>query len=200
MMRFTTRHATDWQNMVYYPLKWGWHPDRITPEVDIIILGMHARLDNPELKRAQELNLSIYSFPEFIYHHAQQKTRVVVAGSHGKTTTTAMIMHVLHKSNRRFDYLVGAQLEGFETMVKLSDAPVMVIEGDEYLSSAIDRRPKFLHYKPHLAILTGIAWDHINVFPTMDGYLQQFQFVFATPRRGRHPVFLSKRPPHKGAA
>ena len=156
------------------PKNMGWQPEVISPDIDAIILGMHARADNPELLKAQALGLRIYSFPEFIYEHAQQKTRIVVAGSHGKTTTTSMIMHILQKCNKRFDYLVGAQLEGFDTMVKLSDAPLMVIEGDEYLSSALDRRPKFLHYRPHYTILTGIAWDHINVFPTFEEYLAQF--------------------------
>jgi len=156
------------------PKQMGWHPDHITSDIDAVILGMHARINNPELLKAQELGIKIYSFPEYIYEHAQNKTRVVVAGSHGKTTTTSMIMHVLQKCNRRFDYLVGANLEGFETMVKLSDAPLMIIEGDEYLSSPLDRRPKFLHYRPQYAIITGIAWDHINVFPTFSGYLEQF--------------------------
>ncbi|MEK7254411.1 MAG: Mur ligase domain-containing protein, partial [Bacteroidota bacterium] len=132
------------------PPAFGWFPERITPDLDLVILGMHARADNPELARAQEIGVRVVSFPEFIYEHAKNKTRLVVAGSHGKTTTTAMIMHVLRKRNRDFDYLVGAQLEGFETMVRLSDAPLMVIEGDEYLSSPVDRRAKFLHYKPHV--------------------------------------------------
>ncbi|MFT6359157.1 MAG: UDP-N-acetylmuramate: L-alanyl-gamma-D-glutamyl-meso-diaminopimelate ligase [Paraglaciecola sp.] len=156
------------------PKQMGWHPENITSNIDAIILGMHARVDNPELLKAQELGIPIYSFPEYIYEHAKDKIRVVVSGSHGKTTTTSMIMHILRKCNKRFDYLVGAQLEGFERMVKLSDARLMIIEGDEYLSSALDRRPKFLHYKPQYAIMTGIAWDHINVFPTFKGYLEQF--------------------------
>ena len=156
------------------PDKMGWFPERISKDIDVIILGMHARADNPELKRAQELGLRIVSYPEFVYEQAKDKTRVVVAGSHGKTTTTAMILHVLEYNNIAFDYLVGAQLEGFDNMVQFSAAPIMVIEGDEYLSSPIDRRPKFLHYRPHIAILTGIAWDHINVFPTFDNYKAQF--------------------------
>jgi UDP-N-acetylmuramate: L-alanyl-gamma-D-glutamyl-meso-diaminopimelate ligase len=158
----------------------GWHPERISSDVDAVILGMHARKDNSELARAQELGLPIYSFPEFIYNHSAQKTRVVVAGSHGKTTTTSMIMHVLRHAGRDFDYLVGALLEGFDTMVRLSDAPVMIIEGDEYLSSPIDLRPKIMHYKPHVAIITGVAWDHANVFPTFENYVLQFENFIKT--------------------
>lgn len=160
------------------PDKMGWNPDQITQDIDIIILGMHAKSDNPELIRAQELGLKIYSYPSYVYQHAQDKKRVVVAGSHGKTTTTSMIMHVLREASVDFDYLVGAQLEGFDLMARFSDAPLMIIEGDEYLSSPIDRRPKMLHYRPHIAVLTGIAWDHINVFPSFDIYKDQFkQFV-----------------------
>ena len=153
----------------------GWSTDRITADLDMVILGMHARKDNPELAKAQELGLNIQSFPEFIYNHAKDKKRVVVAGSHGKTTTTSMIMHVLKHAGRDFDYLVGALLEGFSTMVRLSDAPIMVIEGDEYLSSAIDLVPKFMHYKPQIAIVTGVAWDHMNVFPTYESYVEPFE-------------------------
>ncbi len=153
----------------------GWNTDRITSDLDCIILGMHARINNPELKKAQELGIRIYSFPEFIYEQSKEKKRIVVAGSHGKTTTTSMIMHVLKVCGLQFDYLVGAQLAGFETMVQITDAPVIVLEGDEYLSSPIDRRPKIMHYRPHVAIITGIAWDHINVFPTFEGYVGEFQ-------------------------
>ncbi len=156
------------------PDKMGWFPGRIDKNIDAIILGMHARKDNPELKAAQKLGIPIYSYPEFVYKHAEKKLRVVVAGSHGKTTTTSMIMHVLEYHNFAYDYLVGAQLEGFERMVRLSDAPIIIIEGDEYLSSPIDRRPKFVHYHPHIAIMTGIAWDHINVFPKFKDYVEQF--------------------------
>ncbi len=156
------------------PEQFGWFPSNITDQLDFIILGMHAREDNPELLKAKELGVKIYSFPDYVYEHAKNKTRLVIAGSHGKTTTTAMIMHVLKKTGRDFDYLVGSQIEGFETMVRFSDAPVMVIEGDEYLTSALDRVPKFLKYKPHFTQITGIAWDHINVFPTFDNYVQQF--------------------------
>ncbi len=157
------------------PESWGWYPNKITATIDTIILGMHARIDNPELLRAQELGLKIYSYPEYIYEQTKTKTRVVIGGSHGKTTTTSMIMHVLKCNNIDFDYMVGAQIEGFETMVKLSeDAKIAVFEGDEYLASPIDPRPKFHLYHPHIALLTGIAWDHINVFPTFDNYLEQF--------------------------
>ncbi len=153
----------------------GWHPARITADIDAIIIGMHAREDNPELHRARKLGIQIYSYPEYIYEQSKNKKRVVVAGSHGKTTTTAMILHVLRKLGRDTDYLVGAQLEGFETMVRLSDAPVMVLEGDEYLASPLDRRPKIHFYKPHISIITGIAWDHINVFPSFENYVEQFE-------------------------
>ncbi|MBR1517863.1 MAG: peptidoglycan synthetase [Bacteroidales bacterium] len=153
----------------------GWHPERITSELDAVVLGMHARSDNPELLKAQELGLRIYSYPEFLYEQSKDKLRIVIGGSHGKTTTTAMILHVLHLCGIEADYMVGAQLAGFDVMVRLSDtARVMVIEGDEYLTSPIDRRPKFHLYKPHVAIITGIEWDHINVFPTFEIYKQQF--------------------------
>ncbi len=156
------------------PKVMGWFPEKITSDLDIVILGMHARIDNPELLKAQELGLTIYSYPEFIHFHSKDKRRVVIAGSHGKTTTTSMIMHVLYKLNRDFDYVVGAQIQGFKRMVRLSDAPIIIIEGDEYLSSPTDLTPKMLHYKPDLAVITGIAWDHINVFPTFEKYLEQF--------------------------
>lgn len=157
----------------------GWCPDRIVPDLDAVVLGMHARLDNPELLKAQELGLRIYSYPEYLYEQSKNKMRIVVGGSHGKTTTTAMILHVLNRCGVEADYMVGAQLKGFDVMVRLSDtAKVMVIEGDEYLTSPIDRRPKFHLYKPNVAIITGIEWDHINVFPTFDIYRSQFsQFV-----------------------
>lgn len=161
------------------PESFGWHPERITKNLDAIVLGMHARQDNPELLKAQELGLKIYSYPEYLYEQSKDKTRVVIGGSHGKTTTTAMILHVLQHCGMETDYMVGAQLEGFEVMVRLSEtAKVMVIEGDEYLTSPIDRRPKFHLYKPNVAIVTGIEWDHINVFPTFEIYKDQFaQFV-----------------------
>ena len=157
------------------PEAFGWFPEKISKNLDFIILGMHARADNPELLKARELNITIYSFPEYVYRHAEQKTRVVIGGSHGKTTTTAMVMHVLKAMGRDFDYLVGSQLEGFDTMVRFSDAPLMVIEGDEYLTSTLDPVPKFLKYKPQIAMITGIAWDHINVFPSFENYTEQFR-------------------------
>ncbi len=161
------------------PAEFGWHPERITPDLDAVVLGMHARIDNPELLRAQELGLKIYSYPEYLYEQSKDKLRIVIGGSHGKTTTTAMILHVLAHCGIEADYMVGAQLKGFEVMVRLSHtAKVMVIEGDEYLTSPIDRRPKFHLYKPNVAIITGIEWDHINVFPTFDIYRDQFaQFI-----------------------
>jgi UDP-N-acetylmuramate: L-alanyl-gamma-D-glutamyl-meso-diaminopimelate ligase len=154
----------------------GWFPEKITKDIDAIILGMHARADNPELIRAKELGLKIYSYPEFIYEATKEKTRIVIGGSHGKTTITAMILHVLKYNNVDADFMVGAQLEGFDTMVRLTkEAKVAVIEGDEYLASPIDRRPKFHLYRPNIALLSGIAWDHINVFPTFDSYVDQFK-------------------------
>lgn len=156
------------------PTAMGWDADRITSDLDTVIVGMHARADNPELLRARELGLPTLSYPEYIYEASRHKKRIVVGGSHGKTSTTAMILHVLRKCGLDADYLVGAQLEGFERMVRLSDAPIMVIEGDEYLASPILREPKFHFYQPHIAVLTGIAWDHINVFPTWDNYVEQF--------------------------
>ena len=166
------------------PESFGWYPEKITKEIDAIILGMHAKSDNPELLRAQELGLTIYSFPEFIYHHAQNKQRIVIAGSHGKTTSTAMLMHILKKQNIDADYLVGSLLPGFDRMVRLSNAPLMVIEGDEYLTSPIDRTPKFWHYKPQYSMITGIAWDHVNVFPTFENYISQFDTYLETISEG----------------
>ncbi|RYZ23603.1 MAG: peptidoglycan synthetase [Chitinophagaceae bacterium] len=157
------------------PAQTGWFPENVHAGLDAIILGMHAREDNPELIRAKELGLPIYSFPEYIYQESKSKRRVAVGGSHGKTTTTAMIMHVLRAAGSSFDYLVGARLAGFDQSVNITDAPVIVCEADEYPASAIERRPKFHFLFPHIAILTGIAWDHINVFPTFDNYLEQFR-------------------------
>lgn len=158
------------------PDEMGWHPERITPDIDAIILGMHAREDNPELVRARELGLKIYSFPEYLYEQTKDKIRIVVGGSHGKTTTTSMILYVLNRLGIEADYMVGAQIEGFERMVRLSDtAKYAVFEGDEYLTSPLDLRSKFLWYHPHVAILTGIAWDHINVFPTFPEYVDTFR-------------------------
>ena len=161
------------------PDQMGWHPERITPDIDAIILGMHAREDNPELVRARQLGIKIYSFPEYLYEQTKDKIRIVVGGSHGKTTTTSMILFVLRRLGIEADYMVGAQIEGFNRMVRLSDtAKYAVFEGDEYLTSPLDLRSKFLWYHPHVAILTGIAWDHINVFPTFPQYVDTFrQFV-----------------------
>lgn len=157
------------------PETFGWFPQKINTTLDGIILGMHARIDNPELLKAQEMGIPVYSFPAFIYEHSQHKKRVVLAGSHGKTTSTAMLMHILKSQNLAFDYMVGSLIKGYERMVQLSDAPLIILEGDEYLSSPIDLRSKFLHYKPHIAMITGIAWDHVNVFPTLDSYEGSFQ-------------------------
>jgi len=168
------------------PDEMGWHPERITKDIDAIILGMHAREDNPELVKARELGLKIYSFPEYLYEQTKDKIRIVVGGSHGKTTTTSMILYVLNRLGIEADYMVGAQIEGFERMVRLSDtAKYAVFEGDEYLTSPLDLRSKFLWYHPHVAILTGIAWDHINVFPTFDKYVDTFrQFVHTIEPNG----------------
>lgn len=158
------------------PNELGWYPEKITSELDAIILGMHAKADNPELLKAQELGIKIYSYPEFIYEHSKNKTRVVIGGSHGKTTITSMILHVMNYHNVAVDFLVGAQLEGFTNMVHLTqENDFIVIEGDEYLSSATDLRPKFHLYQPNIALISGIAWDHINVFPTFENYVEQFK-------------------------
>lgn len=174
------------------PAETGWHPERITNDLDAVILGMHAREDNPELKRAQELGLKIYSFPEYLYEQTRDKKRIVVGGSHGKTTTTAMILYVLNKLGIESDYMVGAQIAGFERMVRLSDtAKIAVFEGDEYLTSPLDLRSKFHLYHPHVAILTGIAWDHINVFPTFPQYVDTFRkFVDLIEPEG-HLIYYS---------
>ena len=157
------------------PQQMGWNPQNINASLDAVILGMHARIDNPELLRAKELNIPIFSYPEYLYEQSKNKTRVVIGGSHGKTTITSMILHACRELGKDVDYMVGAQLEGYDCMVKLSDnAEVIILEGDEYLSSPIDRRPKFHLYKPNIALLSGIAWDHINVFPTFENYVSQF--------------------------
>jgi len=170
----------------------GWFPERLNGKIDAVILGMHARPDNTELFRAQELGLNIYSYPEFLYLHAKDKKRVVIGGSHGKTTITGMVMHVLRKVGMQFDYLVGSKLKDFEVMVQLSDdAPVMIFEGDEYLSSPIDRRPKFHWYRPQIALLSGIAWDHINVFPTFENYVQQFERFIELMETGGTLIYSS---------
>jgi UDP-N-acetylmuramate: L-alanyl-gamma-D-glutamyl-meso-diaminopimelate ligase len=157
------------------PKKTGWFPEKITDDLDAVILGMHAKADNPELLKAQALQLKILSYPEFIFEQSKFKTRVVIGGSHGKTTITAMLLHVLNYHDRAVDFMVGAQLDGFDIMVQLTDDnDFIVLEGDEYLSSPLDRRPKFHHYKPNIALISGIAWDHINVFPTFENYKEQF--------------------------
>lgn len=158
------------------PEEFGWFPEKLHNDLDAVVLGMHAKADNPELLKAQELGLKIYSYPEFLYEQSKNKTRVVIGGSHGKTTITSMILHVLNYHDIKVDYMVGAQLDGFERMVHLTEEnDFIVLEGDEYLSSPIDRRPKFHLYKPNIALLSGIAWDHINVFPTFENYVEQFQ-------------------------
>ena len=158
------------------PNKIGWHEDKITKDIDAIILGMHAKADNPELIKAKDLKLNIYSYPEYIYEQSKNKKRIVIGGSHGKTSITAMILHVLENMKIDYDYMVGAKLEGFDVMVKLTEsAPIIILEGDEYLSSPIDRRPKFHLYKPNIGVISGIAWDHINVFPTFENYVDQFR-------------------------
>jgi len=163
------------------PEELGWFPEKITSDIDAVILGMHAHQDNPELAKAKELGLKIYSYPEFLYEQSKTKTRVVIAGSHGKTTITSMILHVLNFHEKDVDYMVGAQLEGFDCMVKLTkDNDFMVLEGDEYLSSPIDLRSKFLLYQPNIALMSGIAWDHINVFKTFDDYIEQFRKFVAS--------------------
>jgi UDP-N-acetylmuramate: L-alanyl-gamma-D-glutamyl-meso-diaminopimelate ligase len=172
------------------PKEFGWFPEKISADLDVIILGMHAKKDNPELLKAQELGLKIYSYPEFLYEQCKNKTRVVIGGSHGKTTITSMILHVLNYHEREVDYMVGAQLEGFETMVHLTEKnDFMVLEGDEYLSSPIDMRPKFHLYKPNIALLSGIAWDHINVFPTFENYKEQFKIFTDSMINGGSMVY-----------
>jgi UDP-N-acetylmuramate: L-alanyl-gamma-D-glutamyl-meso-diaminopimelate ligase len=167
--------ATNLANEGILPPETGWKPGRISGDIDAIILGMHAKDDNPELKEAREKGLKIFSFPEYIYRESEQKKRVAIGGSHGKTSTTAMVMHVLKIAGVNFDYLVGARLEGFDQSVRITDAPLIICEADEYPASVIEKRPKFHFLFPHIAVITGIAWDHINVFPTFDFYLDQFK-------------------------
>ena len=167
------------------PEKWGWYPEKLDDSYDAVILGMHARIDNPELVRAQELGLKVYSYPEYLYEQSKDKTRIVIGGSHGKTTITSMILHVLKQVGIETDFMVGAQIEGFDVMVRLSEtAKYMVMEGDEYLTSPIDRVPKFHHYHPDIAVISGIGWDHVNVFPTFDYYLEQFRIFVKTIEQG----------------
>ncbi len=176
------------------PTSIGWDPSNLNSSLDAVILGMHAKQDNPELAKALELGLPVYSFPEYIYQESKDKTRVVVGGSHGKTTTTAMIMHVMKETGKKFDYLVGARLQGFDQSVNITDAPMIVCEGDEYPASAIERKPKFHFLYPHIAVLTGIAWDHINVFPTFDNYLEQFRIFIDRIEKDGHLVFNETDP------
>ena len=177
------------------PETYGWFPEKITKELDAIVLGMHAKADNPELLKAQELGLKIYSYPEFLYEQSKDKTRVVIGGSHGKTTITSMILHVMNYHNREVDYMVGAQLDGFDVMVKLTEEnDFIVLEGDEYLSSPIDRRPKFHLYKPNIALLSGIAWDHINVFPTYENYVEQFSIFVDSIVKGGSITYNAEDP------
>lgn len=167
------------------PPQWGWYPEKLDESYDAVILGMHARIDNPELVRAQELGLKVYSYPEYLYEQSKDKTRIVIGGSHGKTTITSMILHVLKQVGIETDFMVGAQLEGFDVMVRLSEtSKYMVMEGDEYLTSPIDRVPKFHHYHPNIAVISGIGWDHVNVFPTFDCYLDQFRIFTDTIEPG----------------
>lgn len=177
------------------PEKDGWYPERLTGDIDTVILGMHARADNPELLAAKQMGLNVVSFPEYIYDQTRDKLRIVVGGSHGKTTTTAMIMHAFKHNNIPFDYLVGSAIDGYETMVGLSsDSRIAVIEGDEYLTSPIDRRPKFHLYKPHIAIINGIAWDHMNVFPTFENYCEQFSVFASTIMPGGSLLYYANDP------
>lgn len=168
----------------------GWHPEKLDASYESVILGMHARIDNPELIRAQELGLKVYSYPEYLYEQSKDKTRIVIGGSHGKTTITSMILHVMKQAGIETDFMVGAQLEGFDVMVRLSEtAKYMVIEGDEYLTSPIDRVPKFHKYHPHIAVISGIGWDHVNVFPTFDSYTEQFKIFVDTIENGGCLIF-----------
>ncbi|MEL1245511.1 Mur ligase family protein [Flavobacterium sp. DGU11] len=177
------------------PDELGWFPEKITSDIEAIILGMHAKADNPELLKAQELGLTIYSYPEFLYEQSKNKTRVVIGGSHGKTTITSMILHVMKYHNREVDYMVGAQLEGFDNMVHLTeDNDFIVLEGDEYLSSPMDRRPKFHLYQPNIALISGIAWDHINVFPTYENYVEQFEIFIEKITNGGILVYNENDP------
>ncbi|AQX06428.1 peptidoglycan synthetase [Elizabethkingia meningoseptica] len=172
------------------PNEMGWFPEKINNNIDAVILGMHAHADNPELAKAKELGLKIYSYPEFLYEQSKSKTRVVIGGSHGKTTITSMILHVLHFHQKDVDFMVGAQLDGFDVMVKLTEEnDFMVLEGDEYLSSTLDPRSKFLLYQPNIALISGIAWDHINVFKTFDDYIDQFRKFVATITPGGSLVY-----------
>ncbi len=172
------------------PEQSGWNADNITPDLDAVILGMHAKEDNPEVIKARELGLNICSFPEYIRQQSNDKQRIVIGGSHGKTTITAIIMHVLNYANREFDYVVGAMLDGFENIVKLSNAPIIIMEGDEYFSSALDKTPKFLKYEHHIGLISGIAWDHINAYKSIDDYVRQFEIFRRFYTKSRHTHIL----------
>jgi UDP-N-acetylmuramate: L-alanyl-gamma-D-glutamyl-meso-diaminopimelate ligase len=183
------------------PEKWGWNPANISNEIDTVILGMHAKADNPELLKARSLGIKIMSFPEYLYDQTKNKKRIVIAGSHGKTTTTALIMHVLRVLGIKFDYMVGSQIDGFETMVGLSDdARIAIFEGDEYLTSALDKRPKFHLYMPDIAVLNGIAWDHMNVFPTFENYIEQFRIFTERISKNGSLIYFDEDPEVKKIA
>jgi UDP-N-acetylmuramate: L-alanyl-gamma-D-glutamyl-meso-diaminopimelate ligase len=188
-------------NFGLLPQKQGWNPDLIHEELDAVILGMHAREDNPELKKAKELGLKIFSYPEYLYEQTKHKTRIAIGGSHGKTTITSMVIHVLNYRGIKFDFMVGAQLENFDNMVSLSEeSKIAVFEGDEYLSSALDPRPKFLIYKPHIALISGIAWDHVNVFSTFSIYVEQFKNFIQSIEHGGQLVYCADDPLVAGIA
>lgn len=180
---------TNLHNNGLLPKQEGWFTNNITPNINAVILGMHAKADNPELIKAQQLGLPIYSFPAYLYQESKNKKRVVIGGSHGKTTTTAMVMHVLQKTNQSFDYMVGARLNGFDQSVAITNAPLIVCEGDEYPASALEKQPKFHFLFPHIAVLTGIAWDHINVFTTYDMYVEQFRIFIQKIEPGGHLIY-----------
>jgi UDP-N-acetylmuramate: L-alanyl-gamma-D-glutamyl-meso-diaminopimelate ligase len=180
---------TNLANAKLLPEQDGWYPEKISKDLDAIVLGMHARRDNPELVRAEELGIPVYSFPEYVYEVSKEKKRVVIAGSHGKTTITSMIMHVLKACGKQFDYLVGARVAGFDSSVQLSDAPIIILEGDEYPASAVEKRPKIFFYHPHVSVLSGIAWDHINVFPTFENYISQFEIYLRDMKEGGRLFF-----------
>lgn len=175
---------TNLKNAGLLPTEYGWYPEKITTAINAIVLGMHAKANNPELLRAQELKIPVYSFPEYVYKVSEDKKRVVVAGSHGKTTITSMIMHILKAAHQDFDYLVGAKVTGFAQSVQLTDAPTIVLEGDEYPASAIEKKPKIFFYHPQISVLSGIAWDHINVFPTYENYCSQFEYYLENMQAG----------------
>lgn len=185
---------TNLANAGILPEKNGWFPEKINDKIDAIVLGMHAKADNPELLAAKKLNIPIYSFPQYIYEVSKDKKRVVIAGSHGKTTITSMVMHILKKQNVKFDYLVGAKVAGFDQSVQLSDAPLIILEGDEYPASVEEKRPKIFFYHPHISVLSGIAWDHVNVFPTYENYLSQFEHYLGNMKAGASLYYNNEDP------